>query len=73
MSHGALVPLLGLAFTLGILIGSFLRWGSDRMELAAYRRISRDAERSLREEGLDQTIRNARSLLRDATVETRHP
>ena len=42
------VPALGAAVTAGILVGSFLRWGSDRAELAAYRRISREASEEAR-------------------------
>lgn len=34
---------IGGAFTFGVLIGSFISWGIDRAELAAYRRIARQA------------------------------
>ena len=34
---------IGGAFTLGLLIGSFVWWGIDRAELTAYRRIARRA------------------------------
>jgi len=34
---------IGAAFTFGILLGSFVAWGIDRAELAAYRRIARNA------------------------------
>lgn len=34
---------IGGAFALGVLVGSFISWGLDRAELAAYRRIARKA------------------------------
>jgi hypothetical protein len=35
--------LIGAAFTFGVLVGSFITWGIDRVELAAYRRFARAA------------------------------
>jgi hypothetical protein len=37
---------IGAAFTFGVLVGSFITWGLDRAELAAYRRIAREAARA---------------------------
>jgi len=35
--------MIAAAFIFGVVVGSFLSWGADRVELAAYRRISRRA------------------------------
>ena len=41
MTAGWVPYAIGAAFTFGVLVGSFIAWGIDRMELAAYRRIAR--------------------------------
>lgn len=47
MSNGWELHLIFAAFVSGLVIGSFVRWGFDRIELAAYRRMARDWDQRL--------------------------